>query len=63
MTRTFGDKPIKPDQSQYPDIGTLAGSEKDVVNSPGQTVKGPVKPEIWNPSGKPTRFLQKKPGR
>lgn len=63
MTRTIGDKPIKSDLSQYPDVGTLAGSKKDVVNSPGKTLKGPVKPEVRNPSGKPTRFLQKKPGR
>jgi len=60
MTKSYGNLPAG-DKSQYPDIHAKSGRAEDVVKSPGKTKK-PVKPEVWNPTGVPTRFLQKKSG-
>lgn len=60
MTKSFGNLPAG-DKSQYPGVHAKAGDQKDVVKSPGKEKK-PVGPEVWNPTGKPTRYLRKKPG-
>ena len=56
MTKTFGDKPIG-DKSTRPGVG--AKSDYDLVQ-PDPTLKS--KPPVLNPTGKPTRFLKKRPG-
>lgn len=58
MTKTFGNLPVG-DKSQYPPVGAKSpGHGTDVVKSPGE-IKKPVKPEVWNPTGVPTRVPQK----
>jgi len=55
MTKTFGNLPAG-DKSQYPPVGAKSpGPGSDVVKSPGETVKKPAGPEIWNPTGQPKK--------
>ena len=55
MTKTFGDKTVG-DKSQY----SCVGAKADPMMQRDPVVKG--KPVVMNPTGIPTRFLQKRPG-
>lgn len=55
MTKTFGDKPVG-DKSQYPGVGVKA----DPMMKRDPVVH--TKPPVINPTGKPTRYLKKRPG-
>jgi hypothetical protein len=54
MVKSFGDKKVG-DKSQYPGIDAKANpNQKDNVTAPGEPAsKKVVKPEVWNPTGKP----------
>lgn len=54
MVKSFGNKNVG-DKSQYPGMNAKADSnKKDNVTAPGEpAVKKVVKPEVWNPTGKP----------